>query len=913
MLPRPSSCASCPLDSLAQGYAPADGTGTNGVLLLGEALGEDEAREGRPFVGRAGRQLLRILRVLEGQAGIGVLARRDAFRIDNTVRCRPPGNVLTGAWYHDGAIASCRQHNTPSFEAAKCTVALGKTATSRLDLPIDLQEADADPKQTIRGYVLPGEAGWAISTFHPAYLMRGLQALSGIVADDIRRAIEVARDGFAYDPEHYILDPAPADFRAWVDTALVNNEAWISYDIETPYSRKVDKSDDDVEDPSYTILRASFSFREHEGVTVPWQQPYIDDVKRLLAGPNVKVSWNGTYYDIPRLRAHDVPLGGKHFDGQIAWQFLQPGLSQLKKDKESGDLKRTTVANVKPNRLAFVAPSYCRTAPWKHLADASPAYYSAKDGAIEWQMGQGLMADLKRKGQWDAFWNDTVEVITVLEGVSRNGVPVDAEAQQVLKTTLEAQQADVAYRLQSLVPAAVKPRKKYKTTPKELRCAQCKGKGQIKEAYLEGKRRRIKMAQCGACAGQGLVSEIPEYWERREVGWARILPFNPGAPAQVKKYIRFRGHKMPSDKRTGKDTAAGEELRRLARDCRDQVYNLIVDFKDAQTLTSRYIWPLAGDGRVHTSFGFTATGRLRSFKPNMQNVPKRKEIAESLRRTIVAPPGYVLLEADWSAIEAVLTGYFANDPEYLRVAQLGVHTYMAGIDLGRRIDLSLDDAALRPIFKQIKADAKEVRLASGENLYEKNKRGVHGSNYMMTPNLLQATYPELFLTRNDATSWQVTYFEDIARRVKQWHKTIATQISKTHYLLNPFCYGLWFWDVYKKYTNWEEKEWEWAGEDVKAAVAFLPQSTAAGVMRQTLLRMRDLVFSGHLILPVHDSFWFLARPSEIGELIQRIVADMTRQWSELGGLSVGIELYLGENMAEMEEIEVPAVRTEEAA
>src|SRR4051794_24681060 len=110
--------------------------------------------------------------------------------------------------------------------------------------------------------------------------------------------------------------------------------------------------------------------------------------------------------------------------------------------------------------------------------------------------------------------------------------------------------------------------------------------------------------------------------------------------------------------------------------------------------------PIGEDGRVHTIFGHNPSSlRLCSFDPNLQNIPRggdpAKPYEDFVKQMFVAPEGFTFWERDFSAIEAVLVGYFAGDPAYIRFAKLGVHDYLASHMLGRPADLSWSNGDLK--------------------------------------------------------------------------------------------------------------------------------------------------------------------------------------------------------------------------
>ncbi|MGB6133233.1 MAG: DNA polymerase I [Acidobacteriaceae bacterium] len=115
------------------------------------------------------------------------------------------------------------------------------------------------------------------------------------------------------------------------------------------------------------------------------------------------------------------------------------------------------------------------------------------------------------------------------------------------------------------------------------------------------------------------------------------------------------------------------------------VPRLVLEYRQLAKLKSNYAdsLPLLCDseGRVHTTFNQvgTATGRLSSTNPNLQNIPIRTELGREIRAAFVAPPGCVLLSADYSQIELRLLAHFSADPLLTRAYQTGedIHTLTA--------------------------------------------------------------------------------------------------------------------------------------------------------------------------------------------------------------------------------------------
>ena len=100
---------------------------------------------------------------------------------------------------------------------------------------------------------------------------------------------------------------------------------------------------------------------------------------------------------------------------------------------------------------------------------------------------------------------------------------------------------------------------------------------------------------------------------------------------------------------------------------RHAIIDTILEYRQYAKLKSTYVDGLskviASDGRIHTCFQntVTATGRLSSTEPNLQNIPVRTELGAELRKMFVAPAGWVLVDADYSQIELRLLAHIAGD------------------------------------------------------------------------------------------------------------------------------------------------------------------------------------------------------------------------------------------------------------
>lgn len=193
---------------------------------------------------------------------------------------------------------------------------------------------------------------------------------------------------------------------------------------------------------------------------------------------------------------------------------------------------------------------------------------------------------------------------------------------------------------------------------------------------------RIDSAVLGKMAGR-LATDMQRIGE--EIYLHSGHRFNINSPKQLGDVL-FNKMGLPRPMKYGKGkviSTAQDVLEELA--AHNEVPRLVLEYRQLAKLKSNYVdsLPLLADseGRVHTTFNQvgTATGRLSSTNPNLQNIPIRTELGREIRAAFVAPPGCVLLSADYSQIELRLLAHFSGDPLLVRAYQTGqdIHTLTA--------------------------------------------------------------------------------------------------------------------------------------------------------------------------------------------------------------------------------------------
>jgi DNA polymerase-1 len=201
-----------------------------------------------------------------------------------------------------------------------------------------------------------------------------------------------------------------------------------------------------------------------------------------------------------------------------------------------------------------------------------------------------------------------------------------------------------------------------------------------------------RMEQAGVKIDRRVLAEMSSRLEReiaakaREIYEASGCEFNISSPKQLGDVL-FNKLNLPKPVKYGKGktiSTAVDVLEGLAEE--HAAPRLVLEYRQLTKLKSTYVDALPAllnpvSGRLHTTFGQTgtATGRLSSANPNLQNIPIRTELGREIRAAFTAEPGHVLLAADYSQIELRLLAHFSKDPLLVEAYRRGddIHTLTA--------------------------------------------------------------------------------------------------------------------------------------------------------------------------------------------------------------------------------------------
>jgi hypothetical protein len=764
----------------------------------------------------------------------------------------------------------------------------------KLLLPFQLPDADGNKAKSMR---------------HPP-------RYQGAWVKAVHKAIRVAKDGWSILPTSYLEDPTPMRFRQWVDDfqqAVIRGEvSFLSWDIETPYKILEDDEEDFEEEKrrrEKTVLRISFSYREGHAVSIPWLPEYLGDVKRLLAYDGYHVGWNSVAFDVPVLRANDVHIGGRMLDGMDAWHLLQTDLDK---------------------GIEVVTSEYTDLMPWKQLSDTMPALYSCIDSDAALRNIIGIIGDLEKVGLKERFFKE-MDIIAIMNEAGAKGNTVDNEFRLVFKAELEALMYEKVLIAQDLVDPQYLRRKLLARLPKGA-------EGWTEEVVYK------KTKICSACKKPRVSikhkCEVSEKWEKVEVelpqtyywnpnavqaatDWPSLQSylkqsgFNPCSANQMKLYMKAHRHPVGKNFKTKQDTADVKHLKKLLKTygAKHPIYAHTLQIRLIQKALSTYVNGLEPDehGLIYTTYvNSPSTWRFGSRNINVQNLGKSNDnpYAKKARRIITPRTGKVFVQADSSAIEAVMVGWFMGSEDYIKLARKGVHGYVTGRYLGETFNATT----------YTPADNERIKTAF-PNEYKQFKQVNHGTNFGMGPYLMHMNDPEKFPTIRSAEKIQEFIFKELPE-LPNWHRALRQSAQKNGYLENPWKLRHYFYDVFN-YKYDEEGKLIFGddglpqvvlGKDAKKVIAFKPQSSNAFFLRDNMYIIGEDPTLRSWLVPIssiHDSY-ALEVPNDqecIDYATFHLERILTRPIEEMGNLRIGCEIsimernFLDERVVKTVEIE----------
>jgi DNA polymerase-1 len=344
------------------------------------------------------------------------------------------------------------------------------------------------------------------------------------------------------------------------------------------------------------------------------------------------------------------------------------------------------------------------------------------------------------------------------------------------------------------------------------------------------------------------------------------VEFNMNSPKQLQE-ILFQKLKLPILQKTptGQASTADAVLQELALDF--AIPRLIIEYRSLSKLMTTYTNRLPeqihpNTGRIHTTYNQTgtATGRLSSSEPNLQNIPIRSPEGRRIRQAFIAPPCYKLVSADYSQIELRLMAHISGDDSLLTA-------FANNLDIHKATAAEVWDTPLDEVTSDMRRDAKAINF---------------GLIYGMSAFGLTR---QLGIDRKSAQNYIDRYFARYPK-VKAYMDNTRIQAKETGYVET-----VWGRRLYLPEIKSSQIPRQKAAE--RAAINAPLQGSAADIIKLAMIRIDDWLrtenINAKMIMQVHDELVFEVLSSEVETLSAKIRQHM----SEVVNLSVPLLVSIG--------------------
>lgn len=820
----------------------------------------------------------------------------------------------------------------------------GYVCEARIDLskPDSAWELGDDPYDR-RNLHIP-----IISTYHPAFLNRGQHHLDGVFLRDVLAALEIGQKG--WHPPDLRVTPMPSigQFQAFCRDFNPDVHA-LTADIETPNSRGLDEDTIDEalarEKVQLPIDRMSFCYAsEVGGYSIPFEEPFLTLAQQLIRRAQRLRGWNWRLFDWLRLLQHGFSTAAREYDLMDQWRHMHRTLP-------------ASVAFVAPFYLQMSPWKHeAHTQPEYYSAMDAIVEHEVAEG-MEREMRASGQWDVYERHVVDIIsTNHGVCTQMARNGLPIDQEKI-AEFSRELEGKRKERTERLSALVPDSVKAH-DPKNGYKTLPKKIReaIAANKLRGYVEKKAKDGKKQHwftLVIQDYRPPKEKLSKAERVDWQDSLDAGiseenvtirrWTKRFDFLTSSPPQVGRLIKHFGHKAKTDRKTKEDTTGDDTLKSLiqkyaeSRKESDQTavecYRLIRECRAIDKVLGTYVkgWKPGSDGLIHAIPGIWGDMfRISWRRPNLAaTVADKKEIqiAAGFRKCICVPDDQVIVEADWKGMESVIVAHLAGDADYMRLARYSPHAYLASHVIGRPAELNWADDDLSAYLSAIKNDPRHAKV------YDDCKHCIHGISYGMTAFLMA----ELYEMSRSKAQWYIDFFFELFPKVRKWQQATMQEAHDRCRLVNPWGYRMPFWQVFA----WNQKRFErlrtlWVrwqtnpqavftksereaiakiaasdaaerdaiaslcydlGDEAKSAISFLPRDIGAAMLKDALneLDRLRLARNGALRTCTHDSIMAICRKVEVDAVAQVLKGVMERPQPLLGGLSIGVDVAMGQS------------------
>jgi DNA polymerase-1 len=361
---------------------------------------------------------------------------------------------------------------------------------------------------------------------------------------------------------------------------------------------------------------------------------------------------------------------------------------------------------------------------------------------------------------------------------------------------------------------------------------------------------------------------------------AAKIKFNIDSPTQLREVL-FNKLKISTAGigrgKTGLSTAAGELQKMKGA---HPIIEMLMEYRELSKLRSTYFEALPklvspGTGRIHTSFNqaITATGRLSSSNPNLQNIPTRSEAGQVIREAFIASPGFKILAADYAHIELRIIASMADDAEMIKA-------FRAGADIHRQTASQIWGIPSEKVTPEIRQAAKTINFGVTYGMGAKGLAEGAG------------------ITFEEAKKFIVKYFT-VYEGVRNFLEETRQKARDQGYVETLFGRRRYLPEIYSPIPMIR-------AEAERMAINMPVQGTAADILKLAMIKINDelpkVSPAAKMILQVHDELVFEVP----GKEIKKVAGFVKEAMEKVVKLKVPVvaEVEAGDNWGKMEKLVV---------
>jgi len=387
-----------------------------------------------------------------------------------------------------------------------------------------------------------------------------------------------------------------------------------------------------------------------------------------------------------------------------------------------------------------------------------------------------------------------------------------------------------------------------------------------------------RMEEAGVKIDAEILSNLSKELEKelkeleKKIYYLAGVTFNINSPQQLREVLFTKLNLPPASRtKTGFSTSL-EVLNKLAKI--HEVPALVLEYRSLAKLKSTYIDVIPQlihphTGRVHTTFSqtTTATGRLSSSNPNLQNIPIRGKWGEKIRQAFVAEKGYFLVSADYSQIELRIMAHLSGDKN-LKAA------FLQDEDIHTRTASEIFQVPPEKVTPTMRREAKVINF---------------GVIYGMTP---MGLAEELGISRGEAKNYIENYFKKY-KGVKEYIDWTLSQVREKGYTTTLFGRIRYLPEIDS--PNRAVREFA-----ERVAINTPIQGSAADIIKIAMLRIDERIrqekLNARMILQIHDELLFEVKESDLYSLLTLIKNEMEK--AVILDLPIKVSVGFGKNWYE---------------